>query len=212
MSSAVDGPPRPVVAASPPPAGLRVALSLAVPSDPLRNPTLTTLVVDVRGLAPLAARATPDRAIATIHGVFARLGTAIEAERGAVHGVLGNCLLAVFAEEDHDGDHPTAAARAALEIRALFETPRGPREFRAGLGLNTGTVVAGRVGPSADAAYAVVGHAVTVASRLGVRADPGQILVGAGTAALLSVEFDVRDRGMVDLAGVGPTAVFELVR
>ncbi len=176
-----------------------------MPFDTVQNPTLTTLVVDVRGLAPLAT-ATPDHAVATIHDVFARLGTAIAAERGTVNGVLGNCLLAVFAEEDTDTDHPSAAARAALEIRALFEGGRGPREFRAGLGLNTGTVVAGRVG------FTVIGYAVTVASRLGARAEAGQILVGAGTAALLPVEFDVRDRGTVDLAGVGPTAVFELVR
>jgi len=182
-----------------------------VPCETVQNPTLTTLVVDVRGLAPLAT-ATPDHAVATIHDVFVRLGSAIEAEHGTVNGVLGNCLLAVFAEEDTDLDHPSAGARAALEIRALLESGRGPREFRAGLGLNTGTVVAGRLGPSAEAAYTVVGHAVTVASRLGARAEAGQILVGAGTAALLPIEFDVRDRGTVDLAGVGLTAVFELVR
>lgn len=182
-----------------------------MPCETVQNPTLTTLVVDVRGLAPLAI-ATPEHAVATIHDVFARLGTAIAAEHGTVNGVLGNCLLAVFAEDDPEIDHPAAAARAALEIRALFESTRGPREFRAGLGLNTGTVVAGRIGPSADAAYTVVGHAVTVASRLGAWAEAGQILVGAGTAALLPIEFDVRDRGTVDLAGVGLTAVFELVR
>lgn len=149
--------------------------------------------------------------------MFTRLGAAIEAEHGTVNGILGNCLLAVFSEDDPEVGHVSAAARAALEIRMLFDVGldgRRPaaRAFRAGLGLNTGTVVTGRVGPSADAAYTVVGHAVTVASRLGVQAEPGQILVGAGAAALLPIEFDLRDRGTVDLAGVGPTAVFELVR
>ena len=92
-------------------------------------------------------------------------------------------------------------------------TPRQRhRQVRAGLGLNTGTVIAGWIGTATDAAYTVVGHAVTVASRLGAAAAPGQILMGAGTAALLSSEFDVRDRGTIDLAGLGPMAVFELVR
>ncbi len=200
-----------------PGAGLRVAFPAGVPCADAQNPTLTTLVVDVRGLAPIVTRATHDRAVATIHDVFVRLGAAIEAEHGTVNGILGNCLLAVFREEDPDVGHVSAGARAALEIRTLFDVgldgrrPAG-RAPRAGLGLDTGTVVAGRVGPSADAAYTVVGHAVTVASRLGARAEAGQILVGVGTAALLPVEFDVRDRGTVDLAGVGPTAVFELMR
>ena len=61
-------------------------------------------------------------------------------------------------------------------------------------------------------AYTVLGHAVNVAARLAANADASQILIGPGTAALLPAEFDVRDRGTIDLAGIGPTAVFELFR
>jgi class 3 adenylate cyclase len=175
---------------------------------------ITTLFADVRGFAPLATRGEPEAAVATINDIFERVAELIDQESGVVNRVLGHGLLSVF---DALEEHPAAAARAALEVRNMLENPaaaprRRHREVRAGFGLNTGTVVAGWIGTATDAAYTVVGHAVTVASRLGAAAAPGQILMGAGTAALLSSEFDVRDRGTLDLAGLGPMAVFELVR
>jgi len=176
--------------------------------------TITTLFADVRGFAPLAIQGEPEAAVATINDIFESLAELIGRECGVVNRVLGHGMLSVFGAPD---DHPSAAARAALEVRNMLEDPAATprqrhRQVRAGLGLNTGTVVAGWIGTATDAAYTVVGHAVTVASRLGAAAAPGQILMGAGTAALLSSEFDVRDRGTLDLAGLGPMAVFELIR
>jgi adenylate cyclase len=175
---------------------------------------ITTLFADLRGFAPLAIHGEPEAAVATINDIFEHLAELIGQESGVVNQVLGHGLLSVFDVLD---DHPSAAARAALEVRNMFEDPgaaprRRHRQVRAGIGLNTGTVVAGWIGTATDSAYTVVGHAVTVASRLGAAAAPGQILMGAGTAALLSSEFDVRDRGTLELAGLGLMGVFELVR
>jgi len=178
--------------------------------------TVTTLFADVRGLAPLATRGAPDQAVAAINEVFDLMAKAIVPEARIVHGVLGNGMLSVFGAELLD-DHAAAATRAALEVRAAFDDQSGAlrqqhRQVQAGLGLNTGTVISGRIGAETVGAYTVIGHAVVVASRLAAAALPGQILVGPGTAALLSSEFDVRDRGTIDLAGLGPMAVFELIR
>jgi adenylate cyclase len=181
--------------------------------NPGERRTVTALFADVRGFAPLASRGTPAQAIAAINAIFVRLGEAIAGESGVVNRVLGSGLLAIFSAPDASDDHAAAAARAALAVRVSLDHGTGaPRGMQAGLGLNTGTVIAGRIGTSAATGYTVVGHAVTVACPLGAAAEPGQILVGPGTAALLSSEFDLRDRGTIDLDGIGPTGAFELKR
>jgi len=161
--------------------------------------TITALFADLRGLAPAS------------HTIVDRLGTVIEDEHGVVARVDEHGMLAIFGPLPFD-EHVAVAARAALAVRALVDHDGGERRGRLGLGLNTGAVVTDRLGRASDSTEAVAGHAVTVASRLGESAAPGQILLGPGTAALLSSEFDVRDRGTIELADTGPTAVFELVR
>jgi class 3 adenylate cyclase len=151
-------------------------------SSSWERPTVTALFADLRSSAA-----------PTIDAIVARLGAAIADEHGAVARVSETGLLAIF-----DGQHVALAARAALAIRAIVDRDggdgHGTNDLRLGLGLNTG------------------GRAVAIASRLGATAAAGQILIGPGTAALLSSEFDVRDRGTIELAETGPTAVFELVR
>jgi len=146
------------------------------------RPTVTALFADLRGAAG-----------PTIDAVVDRLGSVIAHEHGVVARVSETGLLAIF--DDH---HVALAARAALAVRAIVDRDGGEsgghHDLRLGLGLNTGS------------------RAVAIASRLGATAAAGQILIGPGTAALLSSEFDVRDRGTIELAETGPTAVFELVR
>ena len=130
---------------------------------------------------------------------------------------LGDGLLALFGAPLPLDNQASAGARAALKARASVERlaearrMQGLEPLRIGLGINTGSLIAGCIGTSERTEYTVVGHAVNVASRLVSAAEPGQILVGPGTAALLDSGFAIRDRGVMDLKGVGPTPVFELL-
>ncbi len=178
---------------------------------------VTTLYAEIRGFTPFAARVTPAEAVATLNEIFARVCEIVGSGQGIVDRVLGDGMLAIFGAPYACDQHATAAARAALAVRTALAVPLGGRQRRGatlqvGVGLNTGSVIAGAITARDRSAYTVLGHAVNVAARLAANADASQILVGPGTAALLSCEFDVRDRGTIDLAGLGPTAVFELVR
>ena len=178
---------------------------------------VTTLYAEIRGFTPFAARVTPAEAVETLNEIFARVCAIVGGEHGIVDRVLGDGMLAIFGAPYACDQHATAAARAALDVREALAEPLGQRQrrgatLRVGVGLNTGSVIAGAIAARDRNAYTVLGHAVNVAARLAATADASQILVGPGTAALLPCEFDVRDRGTMDLAGIGPTAVFELVR
>ncbi len=179
--------------------------------------TVTTLFADVRGFTSFAARVPPEEAVATINAIYATLCEVVRAEQGIVNRFLGDGMLAIFGAPLPLENHASAAARAALRARAHIERLAeaydgvGRHPLRVGLGLNTGSVVAGCVGTSMRAEYTVIGHAVNVASRLVAVAEPGQILLGVGTAALLEPELEICERGVLDLKGIGPTPVFELL-
>jgi class 3 adenylate cyclase len=178
---------------------------------------VTTLFAEIRGFTSFAARVTPAEAVAALNDIFDRVCDIVGGAHGIVDRVLGDGMLAIFGAPYACDEHASAAARAALEVRnALAEPsrhrPRAGAVLRIGVGLNTGSVIGGAIASRDSSAYTVLGHAVNVAARLAANAHASQILIGPGTAALLPSEFDVRDRGTIDLAGIGPTAVFELVR
>ena len=52
-----------------------------------------------------------------------------------------------------------------------------------GIGLNTGTVIAGAIGGGGRLEYTVIGDAVNIAQRLQSEAEAGEIVVAASTAA-----------------------------
>lgn len=179
--------------------------------------TVTTLFADLRGFTSFAARVTPEEAVATINRVFASLCEVVRSEHGIVNRFLGDGLLAVFGAPFPLEDHASAAARAALKARSSMarladeRRAQGRDPLHIGIGINTGSVIAGCVGTSERTEYTVVGHSVNVASRLVAIAEPDQILLGAGTAALVDPPLEIREHGLADLKGIGPTAVYELV-
>jgi adenylate cyclase len=179
--------------------------------------TVTTLFADVRGFTAFAARVPPEAALATMNAIFELLCDVVGREHGIVNRFLGDGMLALFGAPLALDDHASAAATAALKARASIDgwaearRRRGLEPLRIGLGINTGSLIAGCVGTPARTEYTVMGHSVNLASRLVAAAEPSQILIGPETAALLPSTFDVRHKGVMDFKGVGPTRVFELL-
>src|SRR5262249_19671236 len=80
------------------------------------------------------------------------------------------------------------------------------------VGINTGPVVAGRIGGAADAAYAVTGDTANTASRLPSAAGAGRICGREATHRLSHHAFTCAPREAVRLKGKSePVAVFQLV-
>ena len=139
-------------------------------------------------------------------------------EGGILNKFMGDGILAIFGAPLENKDHAASAARAALRIRDLAETPdkaralAGLRPLRLGIGINTGEAVAGCIGTKARTEYTVIGHSVNLGARIEQIAAPGQILLGPGTAELLGAEFKLESRGGTNLKGVAqPVELWELL-
>ncbi len=154
---------------------------------------VTVLFVDVRRFTSLSERLPPERVLQVLNEHFAAAVPAIEQGMGAVDKFMGDALMAVFGAPNELVDHPLRAVRAAEQLRRCVAGLKQSWQslpwaadvagFDVGIGVNTGVVVAGNLGSEGRREYAVIGDAVNVASRLCGKAAPGQILIGADTAA-----------------------------
>ena len=166
------------------------ATSLAVaPAFPEQRKTVTVVFCDVTGSTALGEATDPEGLRALLARYFARMKGIVESHGGTVEKFIGDAVMAVFGVPRVHEDDALRAVRAAAEMRdALPELG-----VQARIGVNTGEVVTG------TEERLVTGDAVNLAARLEQAAQPGEILIGAATLALV--------RDAVEAAAMEPLVV-----
>ena len=143
---------------------------------------------------------------------------AVEEHGGLVAQMAGDGFMAVFGARPAS-DHALRAVRAGLEMLDLIELfaaeqeAQGKPRIRIGVGVASGSVVAGYTGTQHRATYTCVGDVVNVAARLEpYTKEIGEpLLVDSETISRLEDRFDVRSHGEVRLKGKArPVAVFSV--
>lgn len=153
---------------------------------------VTILFGDLSGFTALAEDRDAEEIKAALDATFRALGGVIDEHGGAVDKFIGDNIMATFGAPTAHEDDPERAVRAALAMRDLLDERNAELEsahgfkFEMRIGINSGEVMAGRLGADRADAYTVMGDAVNVASRLEQAASPGQILVGSETRNLCS--------------------------
>jgi adenylate cyclase len=154
---------------------------------------VTILFADLRDFTPWVESHPAAEVVADLNAYFAEMDAAIRAQGGLVLQFIGDEIEAVFgaplANARH-ADAAVAAARAMGERLEAFNAARvaaGKPALRHGIGIHSGSVIAGNIGSSERMSYALVGDAVNVASRIqALNKDFGTtVLVSGATRALL---------------------------
>jgi PAS domain S-box-containing protein len=126
---------------------------------------VTVMFLDIRDFSGTVDRLGPREVVRTLNQLFELVVPIITAHLGHVDKFIGDGLLAVFGTPRHEPDHGDRALDAALEIeKAVSETFGG--ELRIGIGIESGTVIAGNVGAQGRLDFTVIGDAVNVAARV----------------------------------------------
>jgi adenylate cyclase len=181
---------------------------------------VSILFQDIRGFTSLSERLDPTVLLRLLNQFFTEVVAAVEAEGGVVKQFLGDGVMALFGAPQPYPDHPERAVRAALGIvdrlTGLNETLReqgiGPLEI--GVGIHTGAVVAGLIGPDNRIEYGVVGDAVNLASRVEslTREMDATILVSRDIAAQLGAGFKLGRTASMPVKGKSqPVEVVEVL-
>jgi adenylate cyclase len=195
-----------------PKCGARLAAAPAPPPAAPAAPEgdrrpVTVLFADLAGFTALSEGLDPEDVRAIQADLFREMSASIERYEGFVEKFVGDAVMAVFGAPRAHEDDPERGLRAALLMRERMDTLNRRWERRVGrplalhIGLNTGPVVAGRIGSAADAAYAVTGDTVNTASRLQSAAPPGEILISDATYELTQHAFAFAPREEISLKG-----------
>lgn len=139
----------------------------------------TALFVDLSGSTRLAATRPPGEVVTLLNEFFALVVAVTEREGGLVNKFEGDAALCVFGAPAHQADHAGRALRAARRLRDEIDALRRRHpELDAGIGVSTGSVVAGNVGSERRLEYTVIGDPVNEAARLTDEAKlrPGRVL------------------------------------
>ncbi|HET6366045.1 MAG TPA: adenylate/guanylate cyclase domain-containing protein, partial [Pseudomonadales bacterium] len=154
---------------------------------------VTILFCDLRDFTPWVEAADPREVVRDLNGYFGEMEAAIRGQHGLVLQYIGDEIEAVFGAPVAHADHAEQAVRSAMDMRARLAAWNRDREragktpLRHGIGVHTGTVLAGSIGSRERLSYALVGDAVNLASRIqGLTKElGGDILVSGTTHARL---------------------------
>jgi adenylate cyclase len=147
---------------------------------------VTIMFIDVRDFTAFAERTPAPRVVAGINRLFELVVPIIHAHGGRVDKFVGDGLMAVFGAPNRQPDHADQALAAALEIEGAVNAAE--QQLKIGIGLNSGTVVAGNIGGAGRLEFGVIGDAVNVAARVeaATRETGDTVLVTERTKELLA--------------------------
>lgn len=171
------------------------------------NREVTVLFADVRGFTSLTEGMEPQEVIGLLNQCMERMSSAVEEEGGVVDKYVGDELMAIFGAPVSKGQDALRAVRAAQGIQTRIGSwnrereTRGLLPIRVGIGINTGTAVAGNMGSPDRLNYTVLGESVNLASRLCSAAAPGEIRISEHTLSRLDGQVEAEPAGREELKG-----------
>ena len=126
---------------------------------------VTVLFADVRDFTAHAERIEPSDAVALLNRLFDVIVPVLHEHGGHANHYLGDGLLAIFGAPSPLEHHASASVAAAIEVHRRVRDEFGA-SLRLGIGINTGSVIAGTVGGGGRHEFTVIGDTVNVAARV----------------------------------------------
>jgi adenylate cyclase len=181
---------------------------------------VSILFQDIRGFSALAETLDPATLLRVLNQFFTEVVAAVEAEGGVVKQFTGDGVMALFGAPQVRTDHVERSVHAALGIvdrlarlNVLLQAERAP-PLKIGIGIHTGEVIAGLIGPDERVEYGVVGEPVNLASRIEALTKDmaATVLVSKEVAMRLGPEFVLGRAAALPVKGkTQPIEVVELV-
>jgi adenylate cyclase len=169
----------------------------------------SVLFSDIRGFTTLSESASPQEVVDLLNDYFERLVEVVFLCHGVLDKFIGDALMAHWGtlQGEEDSDHAFMAVSAALQLRD------GIREFNRerqadglppvgmGVGVNTGSLVAGYMGAKRRLEYTVIGDVVNTSSRICGLASADQVLITESTHQRVADRIEARYLGTRQVKG-----------
>jgi adenylate cyclase len=176
------------------------------PAKPAEYKQVTVLFADVVRSMDIAAAVGAERLREIMADLVGPGAAVLRRYGGRMEKFTGDGLMALFGAPVALEDHAIRACLAALAIQE--ETNRLAAEVRRRdgvdlllrVGLNSGRVVAGEIGPGVSG-YAAIGEQVGLAQRMESVAPPGGVMLSESTARLVEHTAVLADTELVSIKG-----------
>ncbi len=151
---------------------------------------------DIRGFTRMSAGTEPELIVEMLNEYFELMVETLFKYEGTLDKFMGDGLMALWGAPVLHPDDAVRAVQCALEqmdVLGRYNRTRVERSLPPlgiGIGIHTGTLVAGYIGSSKALSYTVIGDTVNTSSRLCSHALVGQIIVSETTFQKLSGRFD----------------------
>jgi adenylate cyclase len=195
----------------------KLALSPSEPIEP-QETEVTVLFSDIRGFSTIAERLSAREIAEVVGRHLGAMAEVVVEHGGTLDKFAGDAVMAVFGAPDPADDHAERALRCALAMQQRQEQLNeggwglAVPSLDMGIGVNTGTVIAGTIGGGGRLEYTVVGDAVNIAQRLQSEAGGGEIVATLETiSSAASVPAEAIGPRLVK-GRTEPVEVYRLVR
>ena len=167
---------------------------------------VTVLFGDLRGFTPMAERLDAEDVVDILNVYLSHVIDLVFEFRGNLDKFRGDGFMAFFGAPLAHGDDAASAVRCALALQERLKSISFAKfpdlRLLAGIGINSGAVIAGNVGSERRTDYTVIGNEVNLAQRFEANAGPGQVLITGATYERVKEFVEVRDLGRLRVAGM----------
>ena len=167
----------------------------------------TILISDLRGYTVISETYSPEQTISMLNRYFEHMSEIIYRHNGTIDKLMGDSILALFGSYDGIKKDAEDAVTCAAEMQiAMYKFNRenqqlGMPSLYMGIGINTGEVVASKLGSALYNEQTIIGADVNLAARIESHTVRGQILISDTTFQQVNDIADVGDPMQVIVKG-----------
>jgi class 3 adenylate cyclase len=170
---------------------------------------VSAMFCDIRSFTTIVEASDPAETIELLNDYYTLMIDAISTEGGIVNQMIGDGLMAIFGAPLPRDDHHERAVRAArqmVDLIHLFNAEQAAQDkvqIEIGIGIASGSVIAGYTGTLHRATYTCVGDTVNLAARLEAHTKVAKrpILIDENTRQFLRDGIPVEPQGELLVKG-----------
>jgi len=147
----------------------------------------TILISDLRGFSSISETYNADEIVSLLNRYFEQMSIIIYRQHGTIDKLMGDSILAVFENSGTSDEGAMNAVCCAAEMQiAMYKFNRknqqlGMPAIYMGIGINSGEVVASKLGSELYNEQTIIGSDVNLAARIESYTVRGQILISDST-------------------------------
>lgn len=148
---------------------------------------VTVLLTDLRGFSAISEAYPAPELLDILNRYLVKMSEIAIAYGGTIDKFMGDSIMVLFGAPTSRSDDVKRAVTCAVAMQVAmaeinqYHKQNGLPELNMGIGINTGTVMAGLLGSDLYAEYTVIGDEVNLASRIEAYSLRGQVLVSEST-------------------------------